>query len=185
MVLYLVQLVLPSPSNLHNRPSLVHHHLVLLLKVERWWKSAHITYSSTWVLVVRHMCIFIVDRPIMSRGFVHCWVDLVQWDSLLVSLGCLYRVLVSQLCDLRLLTDLRHGVVLKFKELKDHKLRPIPVSLLWLSMMLKLTRTPWQVLWLFLVHLYEFFLILGQIGHLSIHPLHCMPIVSYHRWNTS
>ena len=77
LVLGLVQSVFPSPSDLRSHLSWVHHHLVLLLKVERWQRGAHCADSSIRVIMVRHMCIFIVDRKVMSRDSIHCWMDLV------------------------------------------------------------------------------------------------------------
>ena len=79
--------------------------------------------------MVHHMRVFIMDESVMSRGFIHYLVDLVSWDSLLVSLERLDKVLVGQLCELMLLLNLRQRVVVELRELKDLRQGPKLVSL--------------------------------------------------------
>ena len=64
-------LVLLNPSDLHSHPCWAHHHRVLFLEVEVSQKGAQTVDSSIQVHVVRHMCFFIVDRPVMLRGYVY------------------------------------------------------------------------------------------------------------------
>ena len=52
----------PKHFDLHNHPDLVHHHLVLLPKVELHLKDALVVVSLTLGLVVLLKCVFSVDK---------------------------------------------------------------------------------------------------------------------------
>ena len=80
------RLVRPRQFDLHNHRDLVHPRQVLLLEDELQQKGVSVVVRFIQDLVVLLKCVSNVDKPIMSKGFVQCQIQLLQRDKLWVNL---------------------------------------------------------------------------------------------------